>query len=784
MSSWKNNLLLHSFKSIDLNLVNGEWKKKPSGMMTGWQEINKPCVKKQDKGIGCLTGQKNQIIVLDFDKTDTLNTFNEFCMNYPEILNAPRVKTRRGFHLYFKWNDKYKFLPSKIRDIELDIQGNGAQVFYVGTTYKMETGEFFIYDWEANQYEDLFEIPNELFNYLKSFKKNDKVVKNLVTNDFKIECDDKLWEEIINNINVKFIDDYKTWFQLIAGIYAIGRESNKIDYYKEVGRQLSQKSKKYDTTHKEFEIMWERVGKYSYTGGSVRHYSRESNEKIYLNITKKNCGKLTDYLAFDEKLLTDYFLQSFGDNIICNYGKIYVYYNNKWNEDFKGAIIQKFLKDEITKLYKNLIDELNTELKNTKEDTDTASKNRESANKLLRSYGNQRNKNVFGLIQNELIYSNIEYDIFDKKRFYFVFNNKAYDLEENKWISYNKFDYILTTCGKDYNSPTEKQTKEIKKLFDDIFPNEDLRKAYLSVLRTGFSGIRKEKFIVLTGEGRNGKGVLNDFFKYLIGDYFGILHLTLLTKPLKEGANTELRGCHKKRFLKATEADSGSNEKLRMSNIKAFTGESSMKARGLYEKDTNISIDATIVLEVNELPYITMDGNEAEKQRLCIIKFENVFTDDKDKINKNPEKYKQLNEKYKTDEFYQEHYCALFDFIINNHTTNDLFIPEICKKLGLKWMMDKDEFIGWFKDTYTEDEKEFVYIKDVYNNFKYCEFFSKMSKADQRKYNKIYFEEMIEKKLDHLVIKRDKYFNGQRFTKTAIKGYKLVIKQDTDDEME
>ena len=143
---FENNFVIHSFKGIDLELVNGEWKKKPKGMRPEWNEITESSIKKTDKGLGLITGKKSGVLVLDFDNLDL---YAEYIMKYPDIKNAPRVATRKGFHLYFLWKDMYIELPSKLG--KLDIQGNGKQVFYVGTEYKTETGDTFTYTWEQNE---------------------------------------------------------------------------------------------------------------------------------------------------------------------------------------------------------------------------------------------------------------------------------------------------------------------------------------------------------------------------------------------------------------------------------------------------------------------------------------------------------------------------------------------------------------------------------------------------------------------------------------------------------
>ena len=69
--------------------------------------------------------------------------------------------------------------------------------------------------------------------------------------NFVIECNNQLWKDIIENISIKYIDEYQSWFQIVCGIYSIGRDAFDFDHYKEVARSLSMKSKKYDKTHPE-----------------------------------------------------------------------------------------------------------------------------------------------------------------------------------------------------------------------------------------------------------------------------------------------------------------------------------------------------------------------------------------------------------------------------------------------------------------------------------------------------------------------------------------------------
>ena len=215
-----------------------------------------------------------------------------------------------------------------------------------------------------------------------------------------------------------------------------------------------------------------------------------------------------------------------------------------------------------------------------------------------------------------------------------------------------------------------------------------------------------------------------------------------------------------------------------MSNIKQLTGEHNLKARGLYENDFDIQIDATFIMECNKLPFISVDGNEAEKQRLLIIPFETTFTDSQEDIQSDPFKYRPCDASLKTEAFKEEHYSALFKYLVDNHSGVDLYTPDDCKKLALKWMLDKDDFAGWFFETYSEDPNSIISIKELHKIFKNSDFYHTLTKAQQRQNNEAAFKEMIKNKLKHIFVASNSMVNGVRVTKDSIKGYTLKVEED------
>ena len=95
-----------------------------------------------------------------------------------------------------------------------------------------------------------------------------------------------------------------------------------------------------------------------------------------------------------------------------------------------------------------------------------------------------------------------------------------------------------------------------------------MRKALLSIHKSGLSGQQFQYFFVLTGGGGNGKDFLGDQYKHLLDEtpkgYAVKGHLDLLTKPPKSGPNPEARSLHKKRFVRFAEP----NPALKMEAIR------------------------------------------------------------------------------------------------------------------------------------------------------------------------------------------------------------------------
>ena len=166
-------------------------------------------------------------------------------------------------------------------------------------------------------------------------------------------------------------------------------------------------------------------------------------------------------------------------------------------------------------------------------------------------------------------------------------------------------------------------------LIKSIFPDENIRNFYLTILSTGLDGIPLEKFIIANGGGGNGKGLLNEFVQCVCGNYAYVLPSNALTGSIKSGSNTEIGLLNRKRIVFSREPDSKAD--LNCNTIKEITGGSELNARVIYSKDTKVNLELTFILECNEKPKLN-EVNDALRRRVIDVLFGQKFVDQQEYV--------------------------------------------------------------------------------------------------------------------------------------------------------
>jgi phage/plasmid-associated DNA primase len=620
-------------------------------------------------------------------------------------------------------------------------------------------------------------IPEVKYDDLLPLLKKDirpKEKKNTLTNT-TYTCNEQA-DKFIDIINIEYLSNYSDWCKIIwAG------KACKIS--KDFLITISKKANNYSDDG--FDNVYNSYDEPRFTLGTIKYYARLSNKDKYyelisneFDVTKRSDY---DYATFYSKM--------YGDNYIFRGGELYCFYKNKWRLDDKNRLLKHdiqnnlllFVNKEIKKVsnfYNNKVltaDEIKT-YKEKLEELGKYSMGFTSVSKL-----NQISENFINIINANQV-DNENY--FDDKPYLFCFNNKNFNLLTSKEVEISKEDYITENTHYDYEECTKEQIEKIDELFTQIFPNPEIRKCYLSVLFMGLTGVRLERFFLLNGCGRNGKGLINELYAMLLGDdYYYKLPVDVLTSKmnLSSGANPQVAGMDNKRFVISSEPEDEC--KLRMAMIKDLTGSSEISARKLFSNNCKVRMKCCLMFECNKKPKIMGRIDQSVMERVVDIPFVSHFTSDPDRVDIENHIY-PVNTYYKENEFKQSHKIALFQYILRN-APKELYLPKIIVERSKNYVMDSDELYEWFKDNYeyTNDNNDILKMKDVYDLFRSSEFFQEKNKEEKRALNKKGF---IEKVNDSLAFK-GLYFNDQKtinkvvYNERIIK-YKLKEKDEENNE--
>ena len=267
-------------KAIKTYLDNNdkETKRLPFDKDFSWKVINennyKDYVNDDDKSFFIRTGIMSNITVIDFDDA---YTYEKLVEGMPELKNHFTVKTRRGYHLYCKYNE---ILPTatNINGLDgVDIRNDGGIVIAPPTKYKLLDGTKAKYEY---LYGDVLEIPPKLLKQFLPKKKEQQEVKK--ENKAISTKEIKEVSNLINLLDIVRSDNYNEWIKTGIIIYNILNEQGR-DIFIEFS-QLSNKfnldecNKKYDSFQNEKEI--------KLTIGTLKMMAKEDSPEEYSKLYK------------------------------------------------------------------------------------------------------------------------------------------------------------------------------------------------------------------------------------------------------------------------------------------------------------------------------------------------------------------------------------------------------------------------------------------------------------------------------------------------------------------
>jgi phage/plasmid-associated DNA primase len=245
-----------------------------------------------------------------------------------------------------------------------------------------------------------------------------------------------------------------------------------------------------------------------------------------------------------------------------------------------------------------------------------------------------------------------------------------------------------------------------------------------------------EVFLIWTGIGRNGKGLIDTMLRKTLGNFYYNLPVEELTEDSKgKGrASSELASSKWARCVMSTEPEAGTS-KLKIGKIKQLTGKDVITTRELHKSVFSFIPNFVLSLQCNEIPVLSK-VDDAISKRMTIMEFphqfvENVLYDYQRQIDKS------LKEKIESPEYRD----GLLYLLLDAWKVNKGIIKEKDSMVKEEVLFRSNPLFE-FLSSYEADSKSILF-SELYNE--YQKNYSALSKKDFFGYLKLV---PFEKKFD------------------------------------
>jgi P4 family phage/plasmid primase-like protien len=249
------------------------------------------------------------------------------------------------------------------------------------------------------------------------------------------------------------------------------------------------------------------------------------------------------------------------------------------------------------------------------------------------------------------------------------FENGVYDLRLHEFREGIPDDYISFSTGRNYMpyNPNAAEVKEINEFLGKVFTNPAICKYVKDIFSSTIDGgIRHEKFYIFTGSGSNGKSRILELVQKIMGEYYCILPIALLTqkRAASNSAQAELERTRGRRFAIMQEPSEG--EKINIGLMKELSGGDRIQCRGLFKEPIEFKPQFKMIMTCNDKPEVPSDDGGTWR-RIRVVDFCSKFKEDPDPNNPN-EFYMdtELPDKF-------DRWADMFmSMLIENHKNTDL----------------------------------------------------------------------------------------------------------------
>ena len=335
--------------------------------------------------------------------------------------------------------------------------------------------------------------------------------------------------------------------------------------------------------------------------------------------------------------------QLYKDEYVCvsiKHNIWYKFHNHRWTEIDSGTTLRKAISTELYDIYMNKISKLTALANSLDEDDETLADTRKKLTKktekicdiCLRLMSTGDKKNIMTEAK-ELFHDSQFMEKLDTNPYLLCFENGVVDFKEKIFRKGLPEDYISKSTNIDYKPIDRKKDAtviaEIEDFMSKLFPRPDLREYMWDHLASVLLGTPdKQTFHMYIGEGRNGKSVLTTLIDEIMGEYKGVVPLSVITQDRAKVGGTaaelaELKGVRYAVIMEPSKKDAILEGPLKQmtSGLDPIQCRAPYMAKTLiYYPQFKLVLCSNVMMEVKSQDYGTW-------RRIRVVPFESLFTE-------------------------------------------------------------------------------------------------------------------------------------------------------------
>jgi putative DNA primase/helicase len=718
-----------------------------------WRDEKKRILRYDEEatGFALVCGKDSGVSVIDIDEPELVH--NEEIIAICNEESNCYVKTRKGFHYYFKYNPILKQTQGDIGH-GLDIRNDGGIIYCPPGEYRHpETKEIYSYDWIMRpkylEEKELRECPESVIEILRRLggrryinEPEPEVLNSVVmmeddleeeTNDPEDDedemkgtnTDEAILIRLLNATHKKRFDHYGDWIKIMFICYneriplsALIEASKKSKFWKpsspgwiaEQFKTIKSKKNKPITQAS----LWAWLRDDDYMTFKELQGSRNDFLKIVPMLNHNDCAKFFNGMYPDAYVNGDDGWYSLDTK------------TNIWKHtDGIPSGLFNHIADTFLRLVCDEMEGLSRKI--SKYDAKTLEEkepDRKEKMKLLIStrikLGSKDFTNGIIAFVRNLYYDCAIEEKMNNNRHLFAFQDGVcVDLTTGIKRNIEPEDYISLTCGYDYPKSKNVEVRaKINQTLWGLFENDEMPKYLLrSIANSLYGENRRELFYIMVGHGRNGKGLISDLISNVMGGYRGVAGGELLTNISKaqDAPSPVLVNERFKRVLMVSEPEDG--KKLNVDLLKLMTGRDPITARGLYSKKMITCVPHyTPFISTNTLPSFngTTAGIDLRVKTIC---FPLQFVDTPMLPMERQGDYR-LKTLAKTEAWRDEFIQMLLEVNMEIKDLPCIPVPDWVRRANEEYMADMNPVGSWLRRRFTLGGDEIFTAADLYGMYR------------------------------------------------------------------